>query len=340
MDIWLVKFINEGEFTLETTYKSKKAKKRFLAFLMVFLLGILGFFILRHHYNENKEKVNIPIAMALDDGYLYPTIVSITSMMENKSKNSYYEFYIMHPAEFSEDSKHKLKTLERKYSGCSINLIDMTDKYKNAYDIGHITTPAYYRLSLSDLLPDKDKVLWLDGDTLIFKDLRSMYNLDMTGLYYRGFLDNSPRLPEKFGIYDNDHYICDGVMAVNLEELRKDDMVRKFNDFIEKNNDKLVQHDQTVINILCYKKIKKLPTVFGFINYYNTAKEARNYTECLIAKDSYSKEDMEYGFNNVEVLHCVNKPWKEPRAPFAKVWWNYARKTSYFEEIKTKYPVI
>ena len=178
-------------------------------------------------------------------------------MMENKSKNSYYEFYIMHPAEFSGDSKHKLKTLERKYSGCSINLIDMTDKYKNAYDIGHITTPAYYRLSLSDLLPDKDKVLWLDGDTLVFKDLRSMYNLDMTGLYYRGFLDNSPRLPEKFGIYDNDHYICDGVMVVNLKELRKDDMVRKFNDFIEKNNDRLVQHDQTVINILCYKKIKK-----------------------------------------------------------------------------------
>ncbi|MDO4503691.1 MAG: glycosyltransferase family 8 protein [Clostridia bacterium] len=318
----------------------RKSKKNFLAFLMVFLLGILSFFGLKHYYYEYYKKINIPIAMALDDGYLYPTIVSITSMMENKNRNSYYKFYIMHPGEFSDESKVKLKSLENKYSGCNINLIDMSDKYKNAYDKGHITTPAYYRLSLSDLFPDLDKRIWLDGDTLVFKDLRAMYNLYMTGLYYRGFLDNSCKFPEKFGIYDNDHYICDGVMVVNLKELRNDNMVEKFNDFIEKNNDRLEQHDQTVINILCYKKIQKLPTVFGFINYYSTAKEAKNYTECLIAKDSYSKEDMEYGFNNVEVLHCVRKPWKDLEVPFAEVWWEYAKKTDYFEEIKTKYPVI
>ena len=48
--------------------------------------------------------------------------------------------------------KGKLKSLENKYSGCNINLIDMSDKYKNAYDKGHITTPTYYRLSLPDLL--------------------------------------------------------------------------------------------------------------------------------------------------------------------------------------------
>lgn len=318
----------------------RKSKRKFLVFLCMFLLGILSFFGLKHYYYEYYKKINIPIAMALDDGYLYPTIVSITSIMENKDKNSNYEFYIMHPNEFSEDSKTKLKTLENKYDGCKINLINMSDKYKNAYDIGHITTPAYYRLSLSDLLPNLDKIIWLDGDTLVFNDLKSMYELDMNGLYYRGFLDNSCKFPEKFGIYDNDHYICDGVMVVNLEELRKDDMVKKFNDFIEKNNDKLEQHDQTVINIMCYKKIKKLPTIFGFINYYHTAEESQEYAKCLIAKDTYSKEDMEYGFNNVVVLHCVYKPWKDLEVPFAKVWWEYAAKTEYFEEIRNKYPVM
>ena len=40
----------------------------------------------------------------------------------------------MHPGEFSDESKVKLKSLENKYSGCNINLIDMSDKYKNAYD--------------------------------------------------------------------------------------------------------------------------------------------------------------------------------------------------------------
>ena len=44
---------------------------------------------------------------------------------------------------------------------------------------------------------------------------------------------------------DNDHIICSEVMLINLKELRKDNMVEKFNIFIKENNDKLNQHDQT-----------------------------------------------------------------------------------------------
>ncbi len=35
-----------------------------------------------------------------------------------------------------------------------------------------ITLASYYRLSLPDLFPDIDKILYLDGDTLTFDDLK------------------------------------------------------------------------------------------------------------------------------------------------------------------------
>ena len=35
-----------------------------------------------------------------------------------------------------------------------------------------MTIVAYYRLSLSDLLPNIDKIIYLDGDTLTFDNLK------------------------------------------------------------------------------------------------------------------------------------------------------------------------
>ena len=67
-----------------------KDKKIILAGLSILVLAFSLFAF------KFLKKSHVPIAMALDDGYLYPTIVSIKSMMENKNRNSYYKFYIMH----------------------------------------------------------------------------------------------------------------------------------------------------------------------------------------------------------------------------------------------------
>ena len=206
-------------------------RKSFLSFAaLIICLGMfpMGTVSAKRTFHKNSQNRHIPIAMALDDEYLYPTVVSITSMMKNKSKNTVYDYYIMHPHEFSVGSKKQLNSLAKKYSGCNINLIDMGDAYKSANSKGHITTPTYYRLSLSELLPKLSKILWIDGDTLIFRDLSSMYfDTNMDGLYYRGLLDENVNATSAFGI-ENDHCICAGVMVVNLDELRKDNVVVKF----------------------------------------------------------------------------------------------------------------
>jgi lipopolysaccharide biosynthesis glycosyltransferase len=45
---------------------------------------------------------------------------------------------------------------------------------------------------LSELLPNVDKILWIDGDTITFNDLKEMYDIDMKNFHYKGFLDTSP----------------------------------------------------------------------------------------------------------------------------------------------------
>ncbi len=319
-----------------------KFRNRWYIALIVLLVAIvfgacLWFF--EEHDTGEKVNENIPIAMALDDGYTYPTLVAITSMMESKTSNSMYDYYIMHPGEFSEESKVKLKSLEKKYNDCKINLIDMGQEYKDANDKGHITTPTYYRLSLPKILPNIDKLIWIDGDTITRGDLNEMYNLDMKGLYCRGFLDSTVDATKSFGV-NNDHCICAGVMLLNLAELRKDDMFNKFKNFIEENNDKLVQHDQTVINVLCADKMGILPAKFGVFNTYRTADDISKFQSSLTAKNKYSIKELTNAVNNPVILHCVDKPWKSYDV-FRYDWWvKWAKKTDYYPEIQEKYKGI
>ncbi len=303
----------------------------------ILFVGAAALFFDKKTKLEESEKI-IPIAMAADNNYTYPTIVSFTSLMMNAKNNTHYDVHIMIPGDFSEENKQKLLSLQEKFNNrCKINLIDMQDRYKNAYDKGHITTPTYYRLSLSSLLPDLNKLIWLDGDTLIFEDLEQMLNIDMDNFYYKGFLDNNVDGLEEFGIKD-DHYICAGVLLVNLEKLRQDDVEPKFEKFISENNDRLQQHDQTVINAVCYKNIGVLPAKYGVFNFSNE-KTAKDYANILKATNKYTEKEMEKAFKQPAILHYVSKPWGEYEVNRKALWWEYAAKTDYFDEIKAHYGV-
>lgn len=293
-------------------------------------------------FAPKKAPDSIPIAMALDENYIYPTIVAITSALENSNYGSKYDFYIMHPSNLSEKSKTTLKSLQKTYDNCTINLIDMQNSFNTAYTDSRITTPSYYRLMLSDLLPNLDKIIWMDGDTLTFHDLTEMFNVDMEGYCYKGFLDfkwYNKNLKKFFGI-DNDHYICAGVMVVNLKELRKENAVQKFNDFIARNNDKLEQHDQTCINTVFADKVGALPAKFGLWNWFNLETSVDYPENCLSAPDKYTTKEMANAHRNPGILHCVHKPWYFWSSQNAIAsWWQYAEKTDIFDKIKQKYAI-
>ena len=80
------------------------------------------------------------------------------------------------------------------------------------------TLASYYRLSSLDLIPNIDKIIYLDDDALTFDDLKEMYDIDMEGFYYKGFLDVS----KDIFLPNIDNYICAGVLPINLKEIRKD----------------------------------------------------------------------------------------------------------------------
>ena len=352
---------DEGPFYISKEHLQKSFgfyyNEKFLYFTIEiieeFYLGKIN--IYKKENNENFLKVNItyqnleynciPISMALDNNYLYPTIIAIITMLKNSNQRTKYNYYIMHSPDFSEENKNLLMNLEEQYNNCRIYLINMGEKYKEAAQNKKITTPTYYRLSLPIILPYLDKIIWIDGDTMTYTDLKELFDLDMKNFYFKGILDETPEAIDHI-TFENDHAICAGIMLINLKELRKDNMINKFEEFIKENNHKLIQHDQTTINALCYDKIGILPPKFGIFNYNCSLTTINNNKNCRY-KYKYSNSEILEAYNYPSILHLVFKPWtfqfkyldmKYWMLKGGPDWWDYVNQTGFLKQVMKTYP--
>ena len=57
---------------------------------------------------KTDEKNLIPIAINIDDNYIYPAIVFLTSLLENKRKSTKYDIHALISEKIATESKTKL----------------------------------------------------------------------------------------------------------------------------------------------------------------------------------------------------------------------------------------
>ena len=110
----------------------------------------------------------------------------------------------------------------------------------------------------------------MDSDTMVFEDLTNLIKLDMKGKYMLGFLDSIPDAINNFGIKDA-IVLCSGVLLIDLDALRKNNVTEKFNKFMKENRDKIFQHDQTIINVVLQNHIGKTLPKYGVWAFENNA---------------------------------------------------------------------
>ena len=235
-------------FTIITT-KTKKNKKVFL--------------IKKNNIHKevdipvNSTKFQISIAYSTDNKFLYPTLVSITSLLENiKYNKTFYDIYIMITDDFENRNKNILESVEKRYPRqCKINFIEMGNMF-NEQKV--LPASKYYRLALHDKLPNINKIIYLDGDTMIFEDLTELFTLNMKGYYILGFLDSIISDVEKYGI-KNATVLCTGVLLMDLEGLRNFNSTEKFKQFMISHNNQFDKADQNVINAVLQGHLHTLP---------------------------------------------------------------------------------
>ena len=289
--------------------------------------------------NKKNNKTIIAVSYATDNKFIYPTIVSITSLVINAASNTFYNIYILHPPDFQESSKTFLNSVKEKYPDkCSIIYFNMGNQYKGLSLNFRITTPTYYRLSLQEILPDVNRIIYLDGDTFIFEDLTPLIELDMKGNVIMGFLDSVPDAIKYFG-YKNPTVVCGGVLLMDLDGLRKYGYTKKISDFISNNINNLKQQDQTIINVVFQDRLAPIPPKYG-IWAFGKKEDAKGHNDKQWPHLKYNENEFFEAYEHPAIVHFIwPKPFWRKQTRFYKEWWDMARATGFYDDIYYKSPI-
>lgn len=256
------------------------------------------------------HKNQVSVVYICDEYYVMPTCVSIQSIFQNK-KNSVYNIYIL-GVNLSEKS---IKVIE------SINLKDINVKLfvlDNKYDRintehVYVSKAALFKFDIPNILPDLDKVLYLDSDTIVRNDLFKFFDMDISEYYAAVVKD----LTSLYVFKDNERvgtetYFNSGMMLLNLKNLRADNIPEKLLEY--KLNSKSVKYmDQDCFNVVLSSKLKFLPSDYN----YMTSNE-----------NLYVNNICKQTVKDPLIIHFTpEKPWKQNKMPYLKEWKKYFKKS-------------
>lgn len=158
-----------------------------LLFIFILIYSIKQIYNL---LNNGKYKNYINVAYAFDKNYEYITHVSMKSIMLHQNTDTFIKFYLL-VSNLTHKKKMIIKQIKYEHKNCEIYFFDMGEKYHNfSLPLSIWSTSIYYRINLQDLLSNEKKILYLDTDTLIYKDLTEIYNYNINNKYYIGMLEN------------------------------------------------------------------------------------------------------------------------------------------------------
>lgn len=271
----------------------------------------------------NKE---IPVFFAVDNGYIPFLSVALRSLIDNTSNENKYAIKILY-TNVTEENKIKIKKYETE--NISIEFVDLNKQLEEIkeklYTRNYFSNTTYYRLFIPELYPEYDKAVYIDSDTVCLSDIAELYNTDMGDNLIAGIPDGVIQAIDIFkdyvervvGVADYNNYFNAGVIVMNLKELRDYKFEEKFIYMLEKIKFEVAQ-DQDYLNRLCKGRVK-------ILDYSWNRMPVMGKTEGKI---------------NLIHYNLGAKPWYFDNVVYQEYFWEYAKKTEFYNEIKelgTKY---
>src|SRR3989442_9584076 len=106
----------------------------------------------------------------------------------------------------------------------------------------------WYRLFLPELLPEVDRILYLDIDTIVADSLTPLLELDLSSFYVGAvtnvFQPNHVRRPAALGLAGPEVYFNSGVLLFNLGEMRRADTSAACRSYAMENAERIEWPDQ------------------------------------------------------------------------------------------------
>ena len=266
---------------------------------------------------------NLNLLISVNNSYLKKAEIMISSLSINT--NDDITVYLLNHS-LSEKSVAKFIKKLKNLKKVTVEIIKVKDSFFDTLPLGemHFSIEMYYRIIAHYLLPkDLDRILWLDADIIVMKDLHDFYyqNFDDCFLAVCADSNNSSeevkQLKSRLGLAKDYQYFNSGVLLLNLEKIRNQIDLDYIIEVSERIKNALTYPDQDILNCMFRGKVK----------YCDWKKF--NY-QVLRAKSIKQSE-----LDNISILH-YSGPWKPWDFHFlnsaSKFYWKYALKRGYYGE--------
>ncbi len=275
---------------------------------------------------------NIPIFLSSDNNYSPFIATTIASICDNTK--SFCNFYIL-DNKIELKNKTKIEKLKEQFNNFSIEYIKIdTQKifknidYKNNE---YISLATYNRLLIPNLKPELKKVLYLDIDIIVLRDIQKLYDINLEQYIIGAAWDKSRVLyntdtKELMELSDNYKYFNAGVLLIDIPKWNKNKVTNQLFELEKKYKKNILHADETLLNKY-------------FDNNYKIFDIKFNYTDYDV---------LNHPTNDIVIRHFASsiKPWtanfsilNKKIAPLKNFddFWKYANMTEFKDEIKNMY---
>ncbi|MCR4939064.1 MAG: glycosyltransferase family 8 protein [Treponemataceae bacterium] len=262
----------------------------------------------------------IPVFFACDNNYFPYLTVTLTSILANASKDYSYKFYVITT---NLDEKYVNMLSKYESSSVEISVVHLREDLQKITEKFHLrdyySMETYYRFFIANLFPQYDKVLYLDCDIAVVGDIAELYNTELGDNFVAAVPEEVMTEVDVFGEYvekaldvNRFKYFNAGIMVMNLEAFRNEQIEEKFIDLLTHFKFRVTQ-DQDYLNVLCKNRVKILDL---------------GWNKTAFKNDKFDDKDL-------KIVHFKIhwKPWHYKNVLYEDLFWEYARQTDFYAQL-------
>lgn len=284
----------------------------------------------------------VTVAASTDRLYVQHMAALLSSTLSNASQESFIDFIVLDGG-LTDADRARLLTLEARHPHCRISFVDMRNEYLDIPPNSYFTRGTFYRLSLPQILADRDRVLFLDTDMVVCGDIATLFSIELKDeilaaapdLIMRAFCNMGVFSIKESGAMRANCYLTDkiklksprdyfqaGVLLFNLDIMRRLELAKKMTNSLKTESYWFL--DQDVLNIYSSGRVRYLD------NRWNVVHMDENH---LSALDESDRKTYDMSMQSPLIVHYagVNKPWVNQLHPHSSLYWIALRNTPWYE---------
>ena len=298
-----------------------------------------------------------PLAPVFDEGNTARIVLSsslyyspycaatVRSIINTASPEHNYDIVILH-TQLDEKTQNLFRQMVKGLANISLrfcNVKSVTAKF-DLHICEHFSVETYYRLAIKSFLPEYSKIVYLDSDLIVMKDIFELYSTDVSGYAFAGVVDiclsgiNNGYNKEKPRYYKERLFIKDenmltminaGVLVLNQDFISERYTSQQMLDYAQEGKFELC--DQDVLNSLFQDDILYLDPKWNTLNYQDDSLSA-----CCTR---FAPKDLVTAYRNgvadPSIVHYAStiKPWNVPDYLNADLFWGCLRETPFYEQV-------